>query len=136
MSQATESKYLHFVPWTTPQDLHDALLETLAKELPLGSQDDSVGFEVSLGDTVSNGYVYFNVGSATQAGSAAKVEQWQILTPVRGDSFGVTELNRLLQRRFRANTRASAVLPEYQRRIPRPLGAEEIVYGDKVMQTV
>jgi hypothetical protein len=64
-------------------------------------------------------------------GAAERIEDWQVLSPVRAQGHGVRELNRLIQRRFRAATLKWAT--SAHRRIPRPLGLEQIVYGDKVI---
>ena len=50
---------------------------------------------------------------------------------MHGHRFGVESLNRFIQRKFRADTRSYAT--SRFRKIPRPMGAQEIVYGDKVI---
>jgi hypothetical protein len=66
-------------------------------------------------------------------GAAERVGDWQILTPVRSRAHGVIELNRVIQRRFRERTRDRAM--QRWRKIPKPAGPEEILYGDKVIST-
>ena len=61
-------------------------------------------------------------------------ENWQILSATRIQPFGTDELNRVIQCRFRANMLRQARDPKS--RWPAPMGDQEIVYHDKVMQTV
>jgi exodeoxyribonuclease V alpha subunit len=61
-------------------------------------------------------------------------ENWQILSPTRIQPFGTDELNRVIQHRFRANMLSKAREPDS--RWPAPMGDQDIVYHDKVMQRV
>lgn len=49
-----------------------------------------------------------------------------------GHAFGVTDINRLIHEQFRENFLQLAT-ETYYRRIPKPMGPERIVYGDKVI---
>lgn len=119
---------LRLIQWDDEAQLQQRLLEVLVEELDeLSGTDDTEGFGKSLGGEHSKGYLYFNDSAATQAAA------WQILGPMRSRSYGVSTLNRLLQRQFRAGMLSFA---RKQRRIPKPVGADEIVYGDKVMALV
>jgi hypothetical protein len=116
--------------WSTPAELDEVLRSTLAGTLPdMSEAGDSRGFQLSYGGTPDDrGYMYFNVGAA------AKAEEWQILSPVRASAGGVNEINRLLQRTYRADTLSLARNENhYARKIPKPAGPQEIVYGDKVI---
>lgn len=53
-------------------------------------------------------------------------ERWQILSPVRGELHGTSELNRVIQRTYRRGLMVTAK--------PRPFGEQEIVWRDKVIQ--
>lgn len=129
--QSEGQSRLRFVRWKETPDLHERLLETLAEELQLAGTDDVAGFEFSLGAKPGpGGYRYFNRGETADA-----AEKWQILSPVNAHGHGIDELNRMIQRRFRGATRAMARARPWERRIPEPMGAEEIVYGDKVIVT-
>lgn len=115
--------------WRTSKELHALLKSELAASLTeMTDADDALGFQASYGGSVSGEYVYFNISSA------AKVEAWQILSPIRGEAGGVNELNRLLQRTYRsamlelANEQAF-----WKKKIPEPAGPQDIVYGDKVI---
>jgi hypothetical protein len=75
-------------------------------------------------------YVYFN---RNRSGPAA--EAWQLLSPVRQKPWGVETLNRMLHVRYKAPQlqTARALLPPWKRRLPKPFGDDQIVYGDKVI---
>ena len=98
-------------------------MSVLVEELKLKDVSDSTAFELSLGGTAFKDNIYFNLGSAKS------VTKWQILSPVRGQNFGVREINKVVQRTFRQETIRRA--QERFRKIPRPMGPEGIVYGDK-----
>jgi hypothetical protein len=104
----------------------------LVGELKLSGPDDSQGFNRELGATRSGAYDYFNNTSAGKAGAVSAVEAWQILSPLRGMPFGVSDINRQIHERFRAGFLKLASELMF-RSIPKPLGAERIVYGDKVI---
>jgi hypothetical protein len=110
---------LRLVHWTDAEDLHQVLLEQLADALDMADADDTAGFAEALGLT-SEGWV----PHADHSGA----ERFQVLSPVRMRPWGTFELNRLLQRRFRAAELRSA----RQNRAP-SYGPEEIVLRDKVM---
>ncbi|GAI10325.1 unnamed protein product, partial [marine sediment metagenome] len=97
----------------------------LVEELGLSGIDDIAGFDDSLGATTVNGYRYFNMGSANHA------EAWQVLSPVRNNSSGVISINRMIHKQFRSKMIEFAL--ERNRRIPKPMGQEQVVYGDKVI---
>jgi hypothetical protein len=117
--------------WDAPEDLREKVLEVLADELGLESPDDVDGFAKACGGSEYNGHVYFWPKRDDADGAAARIEHWQILAPVRAHAHGVRELNRFIQRHFREQTREWA--RSRDRKIPKPLGAEEILWGDKVI---
>jgi hypothetical protein len=59
-------------------------------------------------------------------------ENWQILSPTRIQPFGTDELNRVIQGRFRSEMLSVARDPLSA--WPAPMGDQEIVFHDKVMQ--
>ncbi len=120
--------------WDGPDDLRTTLLEVLQRELPLESVDDVLGFELACGGSEFEGRAYFWRAKNGAPGAAAKIEDWQILAPVRSHAHGVRDINRFLQRRFRADTHEWA--KSRYRKIPKPLGGEEILWGDKVISVV
>lgn len=120
---------VRFISWKDAEDLQNTLLQVLAEELHLQAQDDSEGFELSLGGNLGkDGFVYFNKGAGKKA------ENWQVLTPFRVSSCGSSELNRMIQKHFRAATIKLA--NSYRGKIPKPMGNEEIVYGDKIINVI
>ncbi len=127
---------LQVMRWDDPADLREKLLGVLVEDLELSSTEDVIGFERACGGSEYEGQMYFWRARNAEAGAAAKIEQWQILSPVRAHAHGVRELNRFLQRHFRGATIERAKEQSFYRKIPRPLGPEEIVYGDKVISVV
>jgi hypothetical protein len=129
---------LRFVRWDTPEDLRERVLDVLVEELGLKDRNDIRGFEEWLGGTPygDGDWMYFWRGRKGQKGASSRAEEWQILSPLRGQGVGVTDINRMLQRHFRARMRESATERGWHRRVPRPFGTEEIVYGDKVIQVI
>lgn len=119
---------LRLVPWESGEDLREVILDVLVEEIEgLESREDVLGFEVSLGGSEYEGRAYFHRGQ-----TAERSESWQILSPVRGLTHGVRDLNRLIQTTFRSQTVAAARQTRF-RKIPKPMGPEGIVYGDKVI---
>jgi ATP-dependent exoDNAse (exonuclease V) alpha subunit len=118
------SEFLRIEKWEKETDFEKLFENVLIEELELESFEDAKGFNLSLGST-DNG-IYFNIGAAESA------EKWQILTPVNEKVFGVKAINRKIHKSLRkgkveyANSRRND-------RIPSPVGLEEIVYGDKVI---
>jgi hypothetical protein len=126
-----DMRTLRFVEWEGADDLREKLLDTLVDEVAeLSGRDDVLGFELSIGGSEFESKAYFH-----RSKTHAKSESWQILSPVRGLTHGVRDLNRLVQTTFRAATVAAARDARF-RKIPRPLGPEGIVYGDKVINLV
>ena len=107
--------------WKTPEELRARLLEAFQHHLGLRAADDVAGFNSTLG-LDDRGWVPFD----SPDGSA----RWQILSPVRRHAHGVHDLNRWIQRRFRAAQLAASANPWGQ-----SLGDEQIVIRDKVIQT-
>jgi len=128
---AEEHKTIRFVEWKTSDDFQESLLEVVKEELGLVSIDDQRGFNRSLGAVADGDYDYFNATREGRPGSVEYVEHWQILSPLRGTPVGVGDVNRLIHNRFRSGLMAFAT--RFPRSIPKPFGAERIVYGDKVI---
>ena len=79
---------------------------------------------------------FVNPRKGERAGAAQTAEGWQILSPVRSAAHDVPDLNRLIHKRFRQAMIDDARKVGRQRKIPKPMGPEEIVYGDKVINLV
>ncbi|KYG09089.1 hypothetical protein BE21_20050 [Sorangium cellulosum] len=139
-SAEANNENVRMVRWSTPEELEKALIEQLKIELPLDDVDDEKGFETSIGGEPYGSAVYFWPKMAAQGsypakdGAAAKVEAWQILSPVRAQLHGVDSLNRTIQARFRRRVREWAE-PDvyYYRKVPKPFGPQRILYGDKII---
>jgi hypothetical protein len=91
------------------------------------NDEDYEGFDASLGANFVNGYSYYNQKAAFA------VENWQILSPVRKHSHGVSSINRLIHQRYRSKM-VEFAQRERHRLVPKPMGSEQIVYGDKVIK--
>ncbi|WP_281183965.1 AAA family ATPase [Trichlorobacter lovleyi] len=132
-----KSDYIKLVKWTRPEQLQQLLLEELKTELKLKSLDDEVTFECSLGGEYSEydggSTVFFNTKYKGKPGASEKAENWQILSPVKPNQFGVFALNRALQQHFRKNFIDLASHTGYRKKITSPAGPEGIIYGDKVI---
>jgi hypothetical protein len=127
----TSDSPISFVEWRSPDEFQMKLLAVLCEELDLKGVDDVRGFNRSLGAVASGEYDYFNATKPGKTGAVKHVEAWQILSPLRGMPFGVGDVNRLIHERFRRSMVEFASRP--WRSVPKPLGAERIVYGDKII---
>lgn len=118
---------LTIVGWTDEDDLHAKLVEFLANDSELAlAPNNSDALKRSLGASgIYKDRASFNFGSA-----GAGAERWQILSPVRSRPGGVAGLNRLVRRTWRAG---DATLAHSSYKLPPPLGADEILFHDKVM---
>lgn len=132
--EGNSSDHLRFVQWENSEQLQDVLLEVLVQELKLKDKTDIQKFELSIGGSEYKNYVFFWASQQGKPGACAKAEDWQILSPVHSNPFGVEAINRLIQTTFRQRTKEWAT-KTFGRKIPKPLGREEILYGDKVIQT-
>jgi hypothetical protein len=126
-----EHKTIRFVEWKAPVDIQHNLIEVLREELKLETTEDFRGFNRCLGAVTKGEFDYFNATRGESEGSVNVIEQWQILSPLRGMPFGVGDVNRLIHERYRAGFIGLAT--RFPRSIPKPFGAERIVYGDKVI---
>lgn len=123
------SDNLKFISWKDEEDYYKKLEEILVDELNLESIEDRNGFNRSLGAIDSNKNTYFNLGAAKS------IENWQILSPIKNPIFGCNTINHWIHKIFRQDTveNSSRV---FGRKLPRPLGADQIVYGDKVINVI
>lgn len=128
---AEEHPTIRFVRWEKSEDFQQDLVDVVIQELGLDGPKDLRGFNRKLAATVSGEYDYFNATRNGKSGAVAAVEAWQILSPLRGMPFGVGDINRQIHERFRAGFLDLAT--QRFRSIPKPFGAERIVYGDKVI---
>lgn len=129
------SPHLRLVEWNTAAELDELLPKILAEELNLpAGADEAKAFAQSLGGSEYKGIVYFHAGQlGPQNGQLHGADRWQILTPTRQKAWGVDQINRTLHQRFRAQTITHARQHPFKRKIPKPMGAQQLVYGDKVI---
>lgn len=118
-----DSEYLRIEYWENEAAFEQKFEEVLVKELGMESWEDVATFNKSLGSSDGR---YFNFKEA-----AHKAESWQILSPVREKVCGVRALNRKIHKHFRKD-KVEYAQSRYGK-IPSPIGLEEIVYGDKVI---
>ena len=138
-----KSPHVRFVQWDTADEVHARIIDVLVEELrrPDGSRalagpDDIAGFDATLGGEPWNDMRFFNPRRGDKAGAAETAEGWQILSPVRSAAHGVPDLNRLIHKTFRQPMLDASRKEGWQRKFPKPMGSEEIVYGDKVINLV
>ena len=129
---------LRLVRWNHPQELQEKLVAELVQALGLAGPDDELGFEESLGGARHGDiqWAFFWNRFGGNPGAAAQAEAWQMLSPVRAGLVGVDALNRMLQTRFRAKARELAETVGWGRKVPRPVGAQMLLYGDKVINVI
>lgn len=110
------------------------LMAAVEEELDLaGEAEPEKAFKLTYGGRLSpdGKWVNWPVGAG---GAGDHCEDWQVLSPTRSRVFGTVELNRLIKQKYRAGD-LSWAQNRYGHRPPKPLGPEQIVLGDKVMQT-
>jgi len=142
------SKYLRVEHWENEDAFNTVFEKVLVEELGLESIEDVKAFNESLGS--NDGKFFNNTNDANYFGiepSINKVESWQILSPIREKPYGVKAINRKIHQQFRkarvdyaingikrSFTNKSGELIEYsERKLPKPVGLEQIVYGDKII---
>lgn len=124
-----KSEHVRFEQWDSPDELRAKLIDILVEELKLDGPDDIVGFDKTLGGAEWNDKRFFNFGCAEAA------ECWQILSPVKTGPHGAPDLNRQIHKQFRQEM-IDESRKRKNRKYPKPMGPEEIVYGDKVINVV
>lgn len=130
-----ETDSLRFVQWDEPEDFRAKFIEVVAEELNLADTEDKKGFHrLAMGSTPREGdFDLFSPTEDGNPGAVQKVEEWQVLSPLRGMPFGVGDINRQIHSQFHDDFVNLASESYWERRIPKPFGAEQIVYGDKVI---
>ena len=130
-----ETASLRFVQWDKPEDFKAKFLKVIVEEFNLADIEDKDGFHRNaMGSTPRQGdFDLFNATEGDELGAVQKAVEWQVLSPLRGMPFGVGDINRQTHNQFHDEFVNLALEPHWERRIPKPLGAEQIVYGDKVI---
>lgn len=117
------SQYLRVEHWQNEDDFETLFEKVLVEELELGSIENVQAFNKSLGSKDGR---FFNFNEAVKS-----TESWQILSPIREKVFGVRAINRKIHKLFRGDNVKYA--RDRYGKIPLPIGLEEIVYGDKII---
>jgi ATP-dependent exoDNAse (exonuclease V) alpha subunit len=105
--------------WSSVEDLKKAILDQFEKHLGITGSMDHKGFNKALG---------FNEKGLFPFDEPDGVENFQLLSPVRMQPYGVYDLNRWIQRVFRGREITNA-----HKHWGVSLGNEEIVVHDKVI---
>lgn len=122
--------HIEFEQWTTREELEEKLLYIMAREVGMSDDDDQEGFDRALGGVFGQYGTFFNTGCAK------KVENWQILAPVKNMPQGVMNMNRLIHLKYREKYLELSKHWGARKRIANSLGPEGIVYGDKVINVI
>ena len=121
------SNNIQIKQWETREELENLLFETVASEIGMTDPDDQAGFDRAFGANVGDYETFFNKNSAEY------VDKWQIMAPVRNMPQGVVNINRLFHLKYRTHQIELSRKRGFKKCIPVAYGAEEIVYGDKVI---
>lgn len=135
---AATGERLRLVQWKDPQDLQQQFVGALVDSLGLDGPDDELKFEESLGGQryKEMDRAFFWSKYKDNPGAASKVDAWQMLSPVRGGLEGVDALNRSIQSRFRGRWQKVSTASGWGRKVPKPLGAQGLLYGDKIINVI
>lgn len=117
-----QSQNIQVYSWENESDFQECLSDVLEKELSI---KDENSFNRSIG---ANDHGFFNWNQAVK-----KVEDWQILSPVKSKVFGTQQLNRSLHEKYKNKALMGALRGKVT---PNPLGLEKIIYGDKVINLI
>ena len=130
-----KSEHICFVPWNSPDQLEQLLPKVIAEHLRFDpTREEWQSFALSLGAQLDDsGSAWFNVAHGTRPSSGKMAEAWQILSPVRERPWGVEPINRLIHTRYKSKHLEIARKGGKFRKIPAPMGEDQIVYGDKVI---
>jgi GTPase SAR1 family protein len=122
-----EADEIRLIRWDTGEELRKTLLNAVAEHLALDKSDLIGSFEVkALGKEQTDRGKYYNHNYSEKL-----IEKWQILSPVNGHTFGTKEINKNIQYEFRRAEIENAL--NWKSNIPKPLGRDNFVYGDKVI---
>lgn len=115
------SNCICFKKWETSEEFQKLILETIVSEnYQIQRIGDWEGFNKSFGAIKNKNFEYYPEG----------IDNWQILSPVRNQVHGVSEINHLIHKNFRGGLIHTHRKEKY---LLKPLGIEEIVNGDKVI---
>ena len=139
MQSGNTDDHLIFKQWSSKEELDELLCEQIAIVANMNDIDDIDGFSKSFGGIKHNSGKYCGdtfYSTSLNNGQCAKLsERWQIIAPVKNNTHGVLHINHMIHEKYR---RDSIVLSESRKypQIAPKVGAEGIVYGDKVINVV
>lgn len=132
------SGYLRLEKWYSSKDFREILDKILIEELldnhiKIDEDAKIKAMNRTLGAKDGGNYQYFNRGY-----SEDEIEKWQIISPVNGYGYGVKEINKFFQKTYRNSfIELAHNFPKNgryeKRKIAKPKGNDNIVYGDKVI---
>lgn len=117
------NKNIEIIKYEDKDELDDLLEKAIVKTTNMKNADDFENFDTSLGgaNREKSRFVY---------GSARKVEDWQILSPVKNNIVGTAYFNKNIHNKYRDDE----IRLFNENDIV--LGNENIVYGDKVINII
>lgn len=126
-----------FKRWTTKEDLEALLQNAIVEATGMKDVNDVAGFCKSLGgNPQTSGMEFFNdsIGKADKSDCCvSKVEDWQVLCPVRNDSHGVLNINHMIHEKYRRFMLDYISNPNNRYKLADRMGSGEIILGDKVI---
>lgn len=135
VSSDFKSNHISLEKWYNSDDFRKKFQEILETELQLKDTDKEKAFNRSIGAKDYGNYQYFECGFSEKV-----IEFWQIITPVNGYGYGVKEVNKFIQTTYRKPFIDLALNIQNEnsgyyrrRRVAKPKGNDNIVYGDKVI---
>lgn len=142
---------LRLVQWESPKHLEEIIDGVMQQELMrlLQKKGKAIGsaqknFDTSLGAEFP--IVEKPEWASYSIESAQSIESWQILSPVNNHGFGTKVINQKIQKQYRGETKKKAQFPgtwknnkgeefNNKRKMPKPAGEDNVVFGDKVINT-
>lgn len=135
LRSGTSTRHIEHRPWVDGDPI-TSIDKVLEAELDwTGHQDREIAFKLTYGGSLSDDRRYLNWNTGMD-GAGDHAEDWQILTPFRSRIFGTIEINRHIKRTLRSkDLELTSRWGKGVWRNSRPIGPEQIVRGDKVIQT-
>jgi hypothetical protein len=130
-----KSNHIRLEKWYESKDFRELFDRVIVEELPLDKNDIAKSFNRKIGAKDVGDYQYFNYDYAER-----EIEKWQVISPVNGYGYGVKEVNKFFQSTYRKsyidlalNVKPSNSPYFQKRKIAKPKGNDNMVYGDKVI---
>lgn len=134
-TELKNSNHIRLEKWYDSTDFRTLFKKVIQEELDLDESDIQKSFNRMIGARDFGNYQYFNNGYAEN-----EIEKWQVISPVNGYGYGVKEVNKFFQTTYRRPyiELAHNIKPEHldyypKRKIAKPKGNDNVVYGDKVI---